>query len=326
VPVVTVEATTGAQAGLSDGSRRPATAIDRSNLSRRACDCLRRAGIDTLEQLAVLREQDLLRTGLWVGDVRKLVAALSREGLALREPAPSGPVRGQHVVTASGTTPESQDVGALHLERGSAITPLVVQAAEEPAPAPADLAPGAPAEPSSNPVDQRTAHLVALVEGGTTLEQAGAVYGIGRERVRQLLKEQGFATAQRIPLSPPPSSSTQLHTLGVTAEMLWRKGMRYRELALHLEIPQHTARELVCERIPPAERVKLIAEKLKCRSITNDEILAAIRDATEILGHPPAKPAYERLRGQGLIEGPDAGTVSHRLGWSKALKLAAHPN
>ena len=569
LPGAGMVATTGAQVDLRGGPCPPATPIDEIALSTRARDCLRRAGIETFKQIALLREADLLRTGLWVGDVRKIVAALSRQGLALREQGPSARVWERNRAPTSGTTaahhneevgaqPSERDAALLaarargdtlrqagarvgvsgerarqilarlgapdaassksarerraskaaeerrdqliaafrdgtplreiaaaaelsqaavndllkrhptvedraerrvaismrprrpppprytdgdlleairqvvktvgyvptsgtyneiakanggmpslatinnrfggwnaavraaghipalvqhrHYARGwtegtclqalrnlvdelgrlpssseyrqlspsrsdlpsystlrarvgpwSTITPLVDPAAEHPAAtAAATPAPRPPDDPPPNPGDQRTAHLVALVEGGATLEQAGAVYGIGRERVRQLLKGHGISSGRRAPRNPPARGpSDPGPTLGMAAETLWRKGMRYRELAEHLEIPQQAARELVCERVPRAERVRLIAEKLKCRFITTDEILAAIHDATEILGHQPAKPAYERLRAQGLIEGPDSATISHRLGWSKALalagKLGSHP-
>ena len=103
---------------------------------------------------------------------------------------------------------------------------------------------------------------------------------------------------------------------------MWRAGRSYKEVADAIGVPRYAVRELICERVPHAERTALITNRYEGETITSEQITAALRDASEVLGHTPRRPAYERLRAQGLIEGPNGGLISHRLGWTNACRLA----
>lgn len=156
------------------------------------------------------------------------------------------------------------------------------------------------------------------------MQQAGRVYGIGRERVRQILKEQGISTSTR-PSQPLRTSGRELagqDGLGPDAERMWRDGSSYGEVADALGVPRDAVQWLICERIPRQERTALIADKYDDETVTREQIIAALRDASNALGNSPGRADYERLRAQGLIDGPHGGLISQRLGWTNACQLA----
>lgn len=174
-------------------------------------------------------------------------------------------------------------------------------------------------------MDARAAHLLALVEGGATLEQAGRVYGLRRERVRQILKEEG--AVGRLARSKDRQGPVSLRPavprgLGLAVEALWRGGMLLREVAEALAVPRAVARELLCERVSREQRVARTADRFDGRDVPVEQMLDALRDAADVIGRTPSRCEYERLRGQGLLEGPAAGTISHRLGWERACELS----
>lgn len=63
-------------------------------------------------------------------------------------------------------------------------------------------------------MNPRTRHLIALVEGGATLQDAGHRYGITRERVRQILKLEGISAGAL----PNRGESTSARRLAIPEE------------------------------------------------------------------------------------------------------------
>jgi hypothetical protein len=73
-------------------------------------------------------------------------------------------------------------------------------------------------------MDARTEHLIALVKDGATLKDAGRVYGISAERVRQLLKEGGMS-ARDLPgraEKPRTAGAGRARLLAPVIEAMWR--------------------------------------------------------------------------------------------------------
>lgn len=151
-------------------------------------------------------------------------------------------------------------------------------------------------------MDWRTAHLISLVEGGATLEQAGRIYGLGRERVRQILKEQGVSTGtrRRSRGGPLAARSPAKTALVPDPERMWREGSSYGEVADALVVPRDAVQRLICERVLCTERTALIANRYDDESVTSEQIIPALRDASTALGTIPRRADYERLRAQGL--------------------------
>ncbi|MCA1700164.1 MAG: hypothetical protein LC790_15165 [Actinobacteria bacterium] len=125
-------------------------------------------------------------------------------------------------------------------------------------------------------MDRRTEHLVALVKGGSTLEDAGRLYGIGRERVRQILKAEGIRardlpgraqkrrdarSREREPVvevmgGAPPRQIAPL------VEAMWRGGMLYHEIGDVLGLACGDVHRLIRERVPAPERSAETAARL----------------------------------------------------------------
>jgi hypothetical protein len=173
--------------------------------------------------------------------------------------------------------------------------------------------------------DPRTEHLIYLVEEGATLAEAGQIYGIGRERVRQILQAEGIEVSA-LPNRGEMRRSRRLalrRTLAPAMEAMWRGGMTAAEIADALEIPTRTVRELIRERVPADERNRRAAEIRRARRLPDQSMIKALRKAAQRLGRTPGRAAYDRLRGEGLVEGPSGDAIAYRWGsWALACEAA----
>ena len=170
----------------------------------------------------------------------------------------------------------------------------------------------------------RTERLIQLVEEGATLAEAGRVYGIGRERVRQILEREGISTPElpdREERRRARRSAAHRHH-APAMEAMWRSGMSCEEIGSALALPSDTVRSLIWERVSPEERRRQAAAKLAERRAPDEWFLQAIRNAARVLGRTPGVPAYDRLRAQGLVEGPSGRAITRRWGWARACELA----
>ena len=178
--------------------------------------------------------------------------------------------------------------------------------------------------PSAPSTTERTKHLVALVKDGATLAEAGRVYGIRRERVRQILKQEGISVTALPDRNARRRGRRQAIRRGLwpTIEAMWDEGMTHDQIAAALDTPRKTVRELVCEFIPREERIARTAEKLRDRRSPDESTLQALRDAARMLGRTPGQTAYDRLRREQLVDGPSASAIASRWGWALACQLA----
>jgi hypothetical protein len=176
-----------------------------------------------------------------------------------------------------------------------------------------------------NPPGSRTRQLIDLVKGGATLEEAGSGFGITRQRVRQILKDEGV-DVRALPGRSAAVAQRRLARVrerGPVIDAMWQQGMSCPQIARSLGLSERAVKQVVHERVSYEQRLARAAQKHSERSRMPDEwVIEALRDAARILGRTPSCRAYARLRSGGLIDGPAPSSITSRLGWSAACELA----
>ena len=154
-------------------------------------------------------------------------------------------------------------------------------------------------------MDARTEHLIALVKDGATLRDAGRVYGISGERVRQILKEGGMS-ARDLPgraEKPRTAGAGRARVLGPVIEAMWREGMLYHEIAQILDTPCEAVQRVICERVPHPEHSEQTARRRQDRRSSHERLLQGMRKAADVLAEPGAVEPAERRHAQALTDG-----------------------
>jgi transposase len=154
-------------------------------------------------------------------------------------------------------------------------------------------------------VDARAEHLIGLVEDGATLEEAARVYGITRERVRQILKEEGVS-ARELPGRRQKIRDRRLalyRELAPAIEAMWREGMLAHEIAKVLGISRDGVQRLIGERVPRSERIARTTQRLNDGRSPEERVLHGLRAGASVLGQSDEIKGYEASRAHGLIEG-----------------------
>ncbi len=165
-------------------------------------------------------------------------------------------------------------------------------------------------------MDARTEHLIAMVTDGATLEDAGRAYGIGRERVRQILKGEGIrakelrARAQkrgsrgsRPPRGVEAGSGELPREFAPVVEVMWREGMLYHEIAEVFESSCEAVHRLICERVSPPERPSQAVGQLEDGRCSDNPLVDGVRKAADILAASPAIDGDDRRHAQAAING-----------------------
>jgi hypothetical protein len=260
---------------------------------------LSRAGIETLEEVANLREWELFRRGLWLGDVRKIVAALSRHGLSLRDGTLGGPARGTAGLAApAAPTPLRREERQAHGEAG-----LLRR--------------------------ERDALIVAARARGDTLQEAGAPFGLSRERVRQILARAGAGDLES-------AKSARARRQRAAAEMrrkevltAWRTGSALREISTSLGLSRASVTALIASYATDSDRGarrRALFTAARCArplGYSDEDLVRAVRHVTETTGRVPSSKQYSRIaKAEGL---PSLSTIENRFGgWNDAVRAAGH--
>lgn len=154
-------------------------------------------------------------------------------------------------------------------------------------------------------MDLRTEQLIALVKDGATLKDAGSVYGISGERVRQILKEAGLGPRELPGRAgkPPSTRSADPRELAQVIQAMWREGMLSHEIAEVFDISSAAVHRLICERVVPAGRPAQTAGRLQDGSSSDERLVRAMREAACVLAEATGMNADERRNAQAVIDG-----------------------
>ncbi len=175
------------------------------------------------------------------------------------------------------------------------------------------------------PLDPRAAHLIYLVRDGATLAEAGQAYGIGRERVRQILRAEGIEVSS-LPDRREQRRSRRIanrRALAPAIEALWRQGLPNPEISKELGVPVKAVRQLIGERVPAEERARRGAELRRGARMPDESMIKALQEAARALGRTPGRAAYDGLRARGAMDGPSGDTIAYRWGgWAIACEAA----
>ena len=267
------------------GNLLPATPIEVVGLGPGALARVRRAGISSLEGLAEVTDRELVARGLWVGDIRRIVAALSDRGLTLPYGTRGGPPRR----SAPGARPVRQD-GAHVLG-----------------------------------IEQRDRQIVAARVRGDSLREIGQRFGISRERVRQVLmgtvaENSGEARSARSRREQARAAARRDDVLSA-----FREGLQPRAIARAVGLPGTVVTSLVAEHATTEDRLARrraqgAAARREQHGYTEEELVRAVAEVVETLGRVPSSAEYgEIARASDL---PSIATIEARLGWNAAVRAA----
>lgn len=194
---------------------------------------------------------------------------------------------------------------------------------------------------SSLGVGQRTSNAllaVALVESGWTLEAAGTLVGLSRERVRQIARQSGVNVRELKKSRLIAKESNFAHRQSLIRN--WVKshpGCTTCEIAAGLQLDELETRAI------PRSVVHLVLDSRSLNTWTKSRhskgaILAAIRQAFEIRNPHNSMysegtrlqvsgPFYDKLRRSGEVDGPSAVRIIQVFGsWSAACEMAGVPS
>jgi hypothetical protein len=154
-------------------------------------------------------------------------------------------------------------------------------------------------------MDARTEHLIALVKDGARLGDAGRVYGISGERVRQILKGGGISPSElpgrgerrrgeRLAIAPG---------LAPVIEAMWRAGMLSHEIAEVFDASCEAVHQLICERVSRADRSAQAAARRDDERAADERLLHGVRAAADLLASSAAIDPDDRRHACAAING-----------------------
>lgn len=166
---------------------------------------------------------------------------------------------------------------------------------------------------------ERARDMHEIYANGGTLEAVGQQYGLTRERVRQIFRDQGLPT---IPLGDRRRRVHEKRADEIIDK--YRELRDEREVARVLGLPRVVVEEVLRKRLSASELRKRTKHGKK---YSNDELIAMLCQASEALGGVLTKDDFESYaRERQLSDGrpwPTAQTHMHRFGtWRKALEAA----
>lgn len=171
--------------------------------------------------------------------------------------------------------------------------------------------------PESRRVDERDTLVLAGVRAGLTLQAVGDLYGISRERIRQICVAQGVATrdirAQQRQQAERRARRMERHIFGLS---LSYPELSISELADWAETDESTIRSALGHRV----HVHEVRENSWSERTSNEELLDALRRWAAQTATPTSDDYEAWAESEGL-----PGKQTHIIrfgGWNKALTLA----
>ncbi len=174
---------------------------------------------------------------------------------------------------------------------------------------------------------QRDAMIVDMRGDGATLQSIADLFGISKERVRQISEKAGLA--------PSVVWEKRKQEQQVAAEAVlslamtkWRSGEDPRDIAKALNVSAVALSEQInksaSEADSAARRGAINARSgASSKRYSDEELVAGVRHAASHLGRVPTSTQYAKLSAQlGL---PSIASIHNRLTWAGALKAAGFP-
>jgi hypothetical protein len=178
-------------------------------------------------------------------------------------------------------------------------------------------------EPRTKKPDPRLDDMIARRGAGETLDDIGRVYGVTRERVRQILRDAGpsidLVRSVRADQDREAVSARRSDVLAA-----FRRGDAPGQIAAVFGFREHAVRELIRAEASDADRVTRRAahDRHAEQRYTDDDLLAAIKEVAERYGRAPSSGEYAAASTGGML--PSLPTIHNRLGWANAVELAGY--
>lgn len=283
--------------------------LEQAGLSVRSYNVLKRAGYHTLEQVAGLSREGLLRLrDLGTGSVREITAVLEQHGLSLQS-------------SNSGAMVESPPAWDPDLDaelREALDLPLQPDPEGEALRHSIDVH----ETPTAPQRSERREEIVRRRLAGETLDSIGRRFKISRERVRQILKDEGVdRTRLDEAFGERHAAAESEHRDAVIT--LFRSGREPTSIAEELGLKAGIVRHMIERHATTADRSARRAARQAARApaatrYSDADMLEAIRRVAHEISDVPSSGTYQaHARDLGL---PSLPSVANRFGsWSAAV-------
>jgi hypothetical protein len=173
-------------------------------------------------------------------------------------------------------------------------------------------------------LDERTRQMHSAYVTGLTLEQVGKLFGLTRERVRQIFREADLSirsTSETRALR----SKHLLEGCGEEIKAAFLISHNVEQVAHRFGLPIAVAKEFIKTQFPHTWERR--PQKPPDPKYPTEEILELLREAAAAVGGELREPSYRRYaKGRSIADGrswPSNATVTARFGsWSRALIAA----
>jgi uncharacterized protein (DUF433 family) len=168
----------------------------------------------------------------------------------------------------------------------------------------------------------RNEQMVEMRARGMTLAEIGDVFGVTRERVRQLTASVPAASVRRLRAS---ERALILAEERPRILALWTQGLSIREIAEEVGIVADAIQEIINTAGPRARTDRIAAVRTGWQSCeyTNEKIGEVLRAAALDIGGTPSFKSYIKWREGQTRKLPAAPTITNRFGsWTAACAAA----
>jgi hypothetical protein len=173
-------------------------------------------------------------------------------------------------------------------------------------------------------LDERTRQMHSVYVTGLTLEQVGKLFGLTRERVRQIFREAGL-TIRTTSETRALRSKHLIEGCGEEIKAAFLVSHNVEQVAHRFGLPIAVTKDYIKTEFPHSWERR--APKPPDPKYPTEEILDLLREAAAAVGGELREPSYRRYaEGRSIADGrpwPSASTVNARFGsWSRGLVAA----
>jgi hypothetical protein len=172
---------------------------------------------------------------------------------------------------------------------------------------------------------QRAHRMAELREQGHLLDEIALIFGVSRERVRQILRAHGGPDAQQVAAARRRRIEQQVHARIDELLGMWRAGQPPASAASALGLQAAACRSAIARDATEVDRAARKASLAKARAMTtiytDGDIAAAVSAVAAGLGRVPSAKEYGALARE--RDYPCLATVLNRMGgWTNAVHAA----
>ena len=172
---------------------------------------------------------------------------------------------------------------------------------------------------ADNPTRDRDRSILAMRAEGLTLEEIAKRVGLTRERVRQIVRNNGGASAREARAAAVRQLTGFEAELSAAIERAVLHGEcgRYADIESRFDLSAAEAHRAT----PRSVATLLEAPSTPACKWTDEQVFEALRTAATF-EYPLGRKKYEALLNAGEVQGPSGARVEQLFGWAKACEMA----